>query len=66
MSLVKKIVEVDAGDIRRFNQLHPQQGAWTWFVRTALKNYVQLFAIDPAEVVELAVREIKIKDPEGA
>ena len=57
----KKIVEIPKNDMDRFTSLYPSQGAWTWFVREALRKFVALHETSPNELIELAVSELNIK-----
>lgn len=60
--LVQKIVEVDRDDLKRFTALFPGKGAWTEFVRCALKNLLKLHDGSFDESVTEAVKNIDAKE----
>ena len=55
---VTKNVKILETDITRFNELYPMHGAWTWFVQTALVEFLRLHSDDlpTDEMVTLAVK----------
>lgn len=55
-------IEVDANDYAKFRSLHPGHGSWAWFVRSALRKYLQIHTVDTDELVELAVRDIRTNE----
>jgi len=55
---VKRTILIDGEDYRRFRERHPSHGAFTWFIRTALKKYNELNDTDPEELVQLAVGDL--------
>ena len=61
-STVKKTLLIPKADFDRFKSLHPQHGALVWFVREAIRSYIELNTSDPKELIRLSVGEINLKD----
>ena len=61
-STVKKTLLIPREDYERFRRIHPQHGAFVWFVRTALRRYNLIHNTDPEELVDLAVGEITLTE----
>ena len=60
--LVKKTLLISREEYDKFRRVHPAHGSFTWFVRTALRQYNLINTTDPQELVDLAVGEITLKD----
>lgn len=56
----KVVLTFPAEDLKKFKEIHPAHGAFTWFCREALRRYVSLNHIDPGMLVEEAVRGIEV------
>jgi hypothetical protein len=61
-TMTQKIVEIEKEDLDQFETLYPMRGSWTWFVRSALKNFLALHTHTPEELIKLGVEET-IKNP---
>ena len=48
---IQKISKVDRADVLRFEDINPEHGAWTWFIRECLTRYVSLYDETPTELV---------------
>lgn len=59
---VKKIVELPKDEVQRFEERFPQHGAFTWFIREAIRRFNDIYEINSEELIELAVRDIEIKN----
>jgi hypothetical protein len=46
--VVQKVVRLDRRDVEKFDELFPQQGAWTWFIRGCLEAALR-YHDEPAE-----------------
>ena len=57
--LTQTIVKVPTEDYRTFRRYHSGQGAWTQFVREALRLYNELCLDDPEEIMNEVVKTIK-------
>lgn len=58
---VQKIVKVREEDAKHFDDLHPQHGAWSWWVREALRTYLDMLEarqFDPLEVIKPAMTKV--------
>lgn len=53
------IVFVATEDYKEFRQIHPGQGAWSWFVRECLRRYNDLHSTNPEELLDLVVESVK-------
>lgn len=56
--LVKKTLLLDEEEFNRFKARNPSHGAFTDFVRRALKRYNDLNDTNPDELISLAVGEL--------
>lgn len=56
--LVQVIAEVSQEDLLKFKSIFPGKGAWTTFVRLALRNIIQLNESPFEELVSEAVSNI--------
>lgn len=57
---VKKTILFPREDVQRFEEIHPGHGAFTWFLRAALRNYNALHEGNANDLVSVAVRDIQI------
>ncbi len=60
--LVKKTLLIPKEEADKFRRTHPQHGAFTWFVREALRRYNLINDVDPEELINLAVGEITLTE----
>lgn len=55
---VKKIANFLRSDIERFNEIHPQHGSYTWFVRECISRYISLYDSSPTDNLNETVQFI--------
>lgn len=60
MEMQQKHIEVPLDEIEKFERIHPSRGAFSWFVREALERYNELNDVSQEELIEIAVKEIRI------
>lgn len=56
---IQKIAKVSREDARRFDEIHPEHGAWSWFVRECLSRYIALYDEDPVNHIDESVRSLR-------
>lgn len=55
---IQRHFDISLEDYHKFNKLYPQHGAWSWWMRTSLKAFLDLHeATDPEELIRLANEE---------
>lgn len=60
---VKKIVAIPSEDAEWFDEMYPQYGAWSWFIREALKRFRELRGDDLTDdLIGDAVTGIDMED----
>lgn len=55
---IQRHFDIPVEDFEKFNRLYPQHGAWAWWMRVALKSFLDLHeASNPEELIRLASEE---------
>lgn len=58
--MVTRTLALPREDLEAFQAHHPGHGAFSWFVREALKRYNELHTIDADDLIQAAVGEIRL------
>ena len=66
----QKICNVLRTDVTRFEEIHPQHGAYAWFVRECMSRYISLYNTTPSDNLNETVQSVfdsaqkKVRDRE--